>query len=76
MRLRHLFSFMFFLFGAVGLLTACPNCKDALTVEGARALAEGYYWSILFMVSLPFVITGTVAFFIVRACRTRKKLIH
>lgn len=40
---------------------ACPNCKEALA-EGAaegRSLAAGFYYSILFMVSMPFLILGT-----------------
>ncbi len=59
------------LFIQQSFLFACPNCKDALATESAKALAEGYYWSILLMVSLPFVITGSVAFLIIRSIRKK-----
>jgi hypothetical protein len=47
----------------VSLLTsaavACPTCKDSLAHDPATAnLARGFYYSILFMVSMPFVIFG------------------
>lgn len=50
---------------AVGVLAvnaeACPTCKDG--VSGADpvsvARASGYFYSILFMMSMPFVIVGT-----------------
>ncbi len=65
----------FFLLGCFwvwqSLLFACPNCKDALATESAKALAEGYYWSILLMVSLPFLITSSVAFLIIRSIRKK-----
>ena len=40
--------------------SACPNCKDALAQndpDRARVVA-GYYYSILFMMSMPFMILG------------------
>lgn len=51
---------------------ACPNCKDALGTEAAKSLAQGYYWSILFMLSLPFLLSGFIAFKIIRANRSKK----
>ena len=41
-----------------GVVTACPNCKEALASDGGNVVA-GYFWSILFMMSMPFVILGT-----------------
>jgi heme/copper-type cytochrome/quinol oxidase subunit 2 len=36
---------------------ACPNCKDALAGDPAQAgMVRGYFWSILFMMSMPFTI--------------------
>ncbi|MDB5352397.1 MAG: hypothetical protein JWN86_3644 [Planctomycetota bacterium] len=51
--------------------TACPNCKEALasqTGEGAK-LKDGYYYSILFMMAMPFALLGTGAFCVVRAVK-------
>lgn len=44
-----------------GVATACPTCKDNLAHDPASAnLARGFYYSILFMVSMPFVIFGSL----------------
>jgi hypothetical protein len=39
---------------------ACPTCKESLAQsDPARAnLVRGYFWSILFMMSMPFLILG------------------
>ena len=50
---------------AIGVLAgdalACPTCKDGMAggdpISVARA--SGYFYSILFMMSMPFVIVGT-----------------
>jgi hypothetical protein len=40
---------------------ACPTCKEGLaeTDPHGEALAAGYYYSILFMMAMPFAILGT-----------------
>ena len=40
---------------------ACPGCKDALAANDGDGgnLVAGYFWSILFMMSMPFTILGT-----------------
>jgi len=40
---------------------ACPNCKQGLAQNDpqGQALAAGFYYSILFMMSMPFAILGT-----------------
>lgn len=51
--------------------TACPSCKDAIgsqTGEGAK-LKDGYFYSILFMVAMPFTLLGTGAFFVTKAVK-------
>lgn len=35
----------------------CPTCGNSIEHSGGN-LAEGFYWSILFMMSMPFVILG------------------
>jgi uncharacterized membrane protein len=39
---------------------ACPTCKESLGhSDPARAnMVRGYFWSILFMMSMPFLILG------------------
>jgi hypothetical protein len=55
-------------------LLACPTCKDGL-VQGDLAqqkMATGYFYSILFMMSMPFAILGTfgsVAYLSIRKAR-------
>ena len=41
------------------IATACPNCKDGLA--GNPNLVRGFFWSILFMMSMPFLIFGSLA---------------
>jgi hypothetical protein len=38
--------------------TACPTCKDGLAQNdpAGQSLVQGYFWSILFMMSMPFLI--------------------
>ncbi|MEQ8790400.1 MAG: hypothetical protein RIC55_29160 [Pirellulaceae bacterium] len=61
------------LFCAVEPAVACPTCKDS--VEGAGSnMAQGYFWSILFMLSMPFLIFGSLCtyfYLLVRAARTK-----
>jgi uncharacterized paraquat-inducible protein A len=59
-----------------GDVLACPTCKSAISggdpVSVARA--TGYFYSILFMMSMPFVIIGTfggLAYFSIRKARAQ-----
>jgi hypothetical protein len=59
-------------FVPVSPASACPNCKEAVAEqppEEAARLKSGYFYSILLMVSMPFVLAGAGAFFIVRAVK-------
>lgn len=50
---------------------ACPNCREAVesqTGEGAR-MKDGYYYSILFMVAMPFSLLGVGSVLVTRAVR-------
>ena len=42
-------------------VVACPNCKEGIAQNDPQhtALARGYYYSILFMMTMPFAILGT-----------------
>jgi hypothetical protein len=52
---------------------ACPTCKES--VEGAGSnVAQGYFWSILFMLAMPPLIFGglcTYFYLLVRAARAK-----
>jgi len=53
---------------------ACPTCKDGLAENdpASQAMAAGYFYSILFMMAMPFVIIGTFgsfAYFSIRRAR-------
>ena len=43
-------------------LMACPTCKDGVDANDPThsGMAAGYYWSILFMMSMPFIILGVL----------------
>ncbi len=51
--------------------SACPNCKEAVANQDddAARLADGYSWSILVMMAMPFTLVGTGSFFIARAVK-------
>ena len=54
-------SLFFLLMGVCSAALACPTCKDAMGSDPAQAgLAQGLYWSILFMMSMPFVLLASV----------------
>jgi hypothetical protein len=50
---------------------ACPNCKEAVSLQTGEAanLANGYNWSVLFMIAVPFSMMGTGALVIRRAAK-------
>ncbi|MBI1870716.1 MAG: hypothetical protein HYS07_05940 [Chlamydiae bacterium] len=75
LKLKLLFLYLFFLMNQ-GAIFACPACKDALGTEGALSLARGYFLSIMMMLSLPFILTGTLAFLIVRTYQRKKKILE
>lgn len=57
------------------LLSACPLCKDALedrTTGVANDLGRGFYYSILLMLSAPFLVVGGLFFRIYRTRRRRR----
>jgi hypothetical protein len=52
-------------------LRACPNCKEAVSLQSGDAAnqANGYNWSVIFMLIIPFSMMGTGAFAIHRAVK-------
>jgi|SRR5262245_59038382 Na+-driven multidrug efflux pump len=56
---------------------ACPTCKEGLAQNDPQgeAVAAGYYYSILFMMSMPFAILGTfgsLAYLSIRRARAQQ----
>src|SRR5580765_3081769 len=60
------------------LVSACPLCKDAKSdadyLGGSASLPKGFYYSILLMVSAPFVVMGGLALRIYLARRRNSGL--
>lgn len=48
-----------------GIAEACPTCKEQIAGDpAAYNIARGYFWSILFMLSMPIlIITGLGSYF-------------
>jgi hypothetical protein len=62
--------------GASATAHACPNCKEAVanqTPEEAARLKNGYFYSIILMVSMPFALAGT-GFLMVKRAAARGQL--
>ena len=60
--------------GACSVASACPSCQAALAGDEAQGdLARGIYYSILFMMSMPFAIAGTFAGFAYRAVKREQR---
>jgi hypothetical protein len=57
---------------------ACPNCKEGLAQNDPQgtSVAAGYYYSILFMMAMPFTILGTfgsLAYLSIRRARAQQQ---
>src|SRR5262245_42777128 len=48
----------------VTVVAACPTCKDGLDQNDPQhqAVAAGFYYSILFMLSMPYMILGSLGY--------------
>lgn len=55
---------------------ACPTCKDGMAGDPAYSnMVNGYFWSIIFMMSMPFLVfTGVAGYFyyLVRRARSQQ----
>ena len=64
------------LFCLVDQIVACPTCKDA--ISGSANYIRGYFWSILFMMSMPFLIFGSLGgywYLEIRRARNRQQAV-
>ena len=59
------------LVGLAGEALGCPNCKEAVASQDGDAmrLANGYSWSIILMIAMPFALLGTGMMMIARAVK-------
>ena len=56
-----------------GVAQACPTCKESIGEHGGN-LVQGYFWSIIFMMSMPFLIlSGLASMFYLDVRRARKR---
>ena len=50
-------------------LIACPGCKEELAKQSTNGLGKGLSYTVMGMVSMPFLLFGTVAGIVIRAFR-------
>jgi hypothetical protein len=57
-----------------GVAAACPTCREGLAENDpqGQSIAAGFYYSILFMMSVPYAILATFGFLAYRAVRRAK----
>ena len=55
------------------IASACPTCKENMADDPDSAnLVRGYFWSIIFMMSMPFIIfTSLCSYFYYEVCKAR-----
>lgn len=72
--LVHLTLALCIVFVVAQFAEACPTCKDGLAENDPQqaAVARGYFYSILFMMAMPFVILGTFGSFAYLSIRKAK----
>jgi hypothetical protein len=58
--------------GSATAAEACPSCQQALA-NGQGDLARGIYYSVLFMMAMPFAIVGSFGFMAYRAIKKEQR---
>ncbi len=48
---------------------ACPTCKEAIATSEGGDLLSGFFWSIVFMMSMPYAIFGIFGLCVYRSVR-------
>lgn len=72
--MRHVGRVLAVLILVLGLsadVSACPNCKEAVAAQPGEQvnMQNGFNWSILFMITMPFALFGTGAFMVARGVK-------
>lgn len=52
-------------------LWACPMCKDSIP----SGMSQGFFWSVLLMISVPVVVVGVIAGVLWRAEQRKRQLL-
>jgi hypothetical protein len=54
-----------------GPASACPNCKEAVAAqpEDVAEMKNGYNYSVMFMLAMPFSLLSVGSFMVVRAAK-------
>jgi len=53
---------------------ACPTCKDSLANDPHQQnMVAGYFYSILFMMAMPFLIIGSFGSYVLLTCRRARR---
>jgi hypothetical protein len=70
-KITRVFLGLALLFGLTRSLSACPNCKEAVAAqpEEVAAMKDGYNYSVLFMLAVPFSLLGLGSFMVARAAK-------
>ena len=55
-------------------LNACPLCKE--TISAVKGLAEGFYWSTLLLLAVPFFVVAVITSLVVKAQRQQTNKPH
>jgi hypothetical protein len=60
-------------FGSAEIADACPTCRQGIANGADHShLIRGYFWSIVFMMSMPFLILGSLCtYFYLQVQRAR-----
>ena len=59
------------IFVAAQVATACPTCKESLSANDPQMM-RGYFWSIMFMMAMPFsILTAMSTYFYVLIRKAR-----
>ena len=68
---KLLFVVLMMVLAVAGDSLGCPNCKEALANQDGDAmrLANGYSWSIILMIAMPFTILSTGMMMVARAIK-------
>ena len=77
LRLRSVLVALAIVLTSTALASACPTCANGMAGDSAQhqARIDGYFYSILFMMSMPFILIGSFSLYMyleVRKARARQ----
>jgi uncharacterized paraquat-inducible protein A len=68
---QRLLPVLVLVLGLSAEVSACPNCKEAVAAQPdeAATMKNGYNYSVLFMMAMPFTLLGAGSFMVARAVK-------